>query len=469
MPDERFAEHLTHPVGRGHEPAGAFTGAAGGAACGDLVTLRLVVEDETVADAGFEASGCGAALAAGSAAVELVRGASIFDAARVGSQAIAAELGGLSVGKLHAADLASDALHQALGAAVAHGAAAAPHASRTLVAMSGGVDSTVAAVLLGQTHDEVVAVTLELWRDPENDAEASCCSASAVRSARAIAHRMGLPHFTLDLRAGFRAGVVDPWLADHAAGLTPNPCVRCNGDVRLDAMVAFADRLGAATLATGHYARKTEDGLLRAAADDAKDQTYMLAALGRATLARLRFPLGELTKPEVRALAREHDLPVASKADSQDLCFLAGTGRERFLARHGGLRERPGAIVDRSGRELGRHRGHFHYTVGQRRGLQVAAPEPLYVLQTDARANTVTVGPRDALAVDRVPLRGLRLHRDAGAVDGVRLRYHAAVVPCRLDDDGVVHLAEPFSAPAPGQTAVLLAGDVVIGCATIGS
>jgi tRNA-specific 2-thiouridylase len=334
--------------------------------------------------------------------------------------------------------------------------------------MSGGVDSSVAAVLLGQSHDEVVAVTLELWRDPENDAEASCCSASAVRSARAIAQQMGLPHFTLDLRDGFRAGVVDPWLAEHAAGLTPNPCVRCNGHVRLDAMVDFADRLGAATLATGHYARQTDDGLLRAAADDAKDQTYMLAALGRATLRRLRFPLGELTKPEVRALAREHDLPVASKPDSQDLCFLAGTGRERFLARHGGLRERPGDVLDLAGAVLGRHRGHFHYTVGQRRGLPVQRPEPLYVLETDARANTITLGPRAALDVDRVPLRGVRLHADAAAVDGVRLRYHARIVPCRLEPTEVV-LGEPFSAPAPGQTAVLLAGDVVIGCATIGS
>ncbi len=209
VPDERFAEHLSHPVGRGHAPAGAYAGAAGGAACGDLVTIRLTVAGERVTDAGFEASGCGAALAAASAAVELVRGASIFDAARVGTAAIAEELGGLSVGKLHAADLAADALHQALGAAVAHEASAPPSAGRTLIAMSGGVDSTVAAVLLAGTHDEVVAVTLELWRDPENDAEASCCSASAVRSARAIAHRIGLPHFTLDLRAGFRAGVVD--------------------------------------------------------------------------------------------------------------------------------------------------------------------------------------------------------------------------------------------------------------------
>jgi tRNA-specific 2-thiouridylase len=313
---------------------------------------------------------------------------------------------------------------------------------------------------------EVVAVTLELWRDADNDAEASCCSASAVRAARAVAHRLGIPHLTLDLRDAFRAGVVDPWLAEHAAGLTPNPCVRCNGHVRLDAMVDLADRLGAATLATGHYARRTDDGLLRAAADPAKDQTYMLAALSRATLARLRFPLGELTKPEVRALAREHALPVAAKPDSQDLCFLAGTGRERFLARHGGLRERPGDVVDRAGRVLGRHRGHFHYTVGQRRGLGVHAPRPLYVVATDARTNTVTVGPREALATDRVAVRGVRLHRDEREVDAVKLRYRAAPVPCRLRGDDVV-LAAPFSAPAPGQTAVFLAGDVVVGCATI--
>jgi tRNA-specific 2-thiouridylase len=466
VPDERFEEHLIHPVGRGHAPAGGFAGAAGGAICGDLVKLVVAVEGETVVDAGFDASGCGAALAAGSAAVELVRGAPLLEAARVGSAAIAAALGGLSAGKLHAADLASDALHRALGAAAAHVARLAPRDDRTLVAMSGGVDSAVAAVLMRPSHAEVVTVTLELWRDAENDAEASCCSASAVRTARAVAHGLGLPHFTLDLRDGFRAGVVEPWLAEHAEGLTPNPCVRCNGHVRLDAMVELADRLGAATLATGHYARRTGDGLLRTAADPAKDQTYMLAALGRATLARLRFPLGELTKPEVRAIAREHALPVAAKADSQDLCFLAGTGRERFLARHGGLRERPGDVVDAGGRVLGRHRGHFNYTVGQRRGLGVHAAEPLYVVRTDARANTVTVGPREALRTDAVALRGVRLHRDAEAVDAVKLRYRAAPVPCRLEGDTAV-LGAPFSAPAPGQTAVLLAGDVIVGCATI--
>src|SRR5215218_6708264 len=185
---------------------------------------------------------------------------------------------------------------------------------------------------------------------------------------------MGLPHLTLDLRDAFAAGVVAPFLADHAAGLTPNPCVRCNGNVRLDAMLAFARRLGATELATGHYARVTPDGLLRAAADPAKDQSYMLAALAPESLARLRFPLGDLEKPRVRELAAEAGLAVAGKPDSQDLCFLAGTDRAAFLARHGGIRPRLGETVDRSGRVLGRHRGHHGFTVGQRRGIGVAAP-----------------------------------------------------------------------------------------------
>jgi tRNA-uridine 2-sulfurtransferase len=464
MADERFEEHLRHPVGLGARPEGAREGAAGGAACGDLVVLRVAVAGDRVVGAGCDASGCGAVTAAASAAVELVTGAPVLAAARIGAADLAAALGGLSAGKLHAADLAADALARALGAAARADAALAARADRTLVAMSGGVDSAVAALL---TEGEVAAVTLELWRDPENDGERSCCSADAVRGARALAHRMGLAHFTLDLRAEFRAGVVEPWLDDHAAGETPNPCVRCNGNVRLDAMLAFAGRLGAATLTTGHYARRTGDGLLRLAADPAKDQAYMLAALDPDTLARLRFPLGELAKPQVRALAAEHGLPVAAKPDSQDLCFLAGTGRASFLARHGGLGERPGDIVDPRGRVLGRHRGHHGFTVGQRRGLRLGGEgQPLYVLRTDARANTVTVGPRAALAVERVALRDVRLHAGPERVDAVRLRYRSPPVPCRLDRETVV-LGRAVGAAAPGQTAVLLDGDAVVGCATI--
>ncbi len=463
MPDERFEDHLRHPRGRGRAVDGACHGAAGGAACGDLLRFSIAVEGESVRAAGFEASGCGSMIAAGSAAVELVEGAGLLDAARIGSPQIAAALGGLSAGKLHAADLTSDALHRALGAAVRAAGRLPEDPQRTLVAMSGGVDSAVAA-LLCEADSDAVAVTLELWADVENDGERSCCSAAAVRGARRLAHDLGLPHFTLDLRDEFREGVVDPWLREHADGLTPNPCVRCNGHVRLDAMLDFADRLGAATLTTGHYARRTDDGLLRLAVDPAKDQTYMLAALHRDALARLRFPLGEHTKAHVRTLAERAGLAVARKPDSQDLCFVAGTGRAAFLARHGGLRERPGDIVDRGGAVLGRHRGHHGFTVGQRKGLGVAATEPLYVLATDARANTVTVGPREELATRTVHVRGLRLH--GAEPDAVRLRYHAPALRCRLDGHQI-HLDEPFDGAAPGQTAVFLRGDAIVGCATI--
>ncbi len=466
MPDERFSEHLNHPVGRGHAVADGHAGTAGGSICGDLVRIDVRVEGAFVADAGFEASGCGALTAAASACVELVRGAPLLDAARVGSADVAAELGGLSAGKLHAADLAADALARALGAAAVAQAEVEPCTDRVLVAMSGGVDSAVATLL---SEGSVAAVTLELWRDAENDAEGSCCSASAVRSARSLAHRMGIPHLTVDLRAAFRAGVVQPWLDDHAAGLTPNPCVRCNGRVRLDAMADLATRLGAAALATGHYARVTDDGLLRAAADPAKDQSYMLAGMSPQTIARMRFPLGELTKDRVRAIAAEHGLPVASKPDSQDLCFLAGTGRARFLERHGGIGDRPGAILDRRGNVLGRHRGAHRFTVGQRRGLEVGgAGEPLYVLQTDVAAGTVTVGPRAALATTEVALRDVVLHRGAGAVEAVKLRYRSPSVACTLDGD-VLRLAEPFAGAAPGQVAVLLRGDAIVGSGTISS
>jgi tRNA-specific 2-thiouridylase len=436
------------------------TGAAGGAPCGDLVRISVALAGERIVAAGFDASGCGSAIAAGSAAVSLIEGQSLLDAARVGATEIARELGGLSPAKRHAAELAADALHRALGHA-ARGARLRGAPGRRLVAMSGGVDSAVAAVLTGS---RAVAVTLELWSDPQGDGERSCCSAQAVRSARETAHALGLPHLSIDLREEFRRGVVEPWLAGYAAGLTPNPCVRCNGAVRLDAMVELADRLGADSLVTGHYARMHE-GLLRVAADATKDQSYMLAATTPQTLARLRFPLGDMAKQEVRALAACHRLAVAAKPDSQDLCFLAGTGREAFLARHAGVGERAGAIVDGSGRPLGRHRGTHGYTVGQRKGLGVGGGTPVYVLRTDADENTVTVGPREALATYAVKLRDAVLHREQ--FDRVRLRYRQQPLRASRVRAGTLELDEPAYGVAPGQLACFMDGEVVVGHATV--
>jgi tRNA-specific 2-thiouridylase len=258
--------------------------------------------------------------------------------------------------------------------------------------------------------------------------------------------------------------------------------VGCNGHVRLDAMLELATRLGCTCLATGHYARTAEtdhdDGpLLRVAADPAKDQTYMLAALAPASLARMRFPLGELTKPEVRAIAAQNGLPVAGKADSQDLCFLAGTNRARFLAKHGGAPPDPGAITDLHGNVVGRHRGQHLFTVGQRRGLGIgAAGEPLYVLDKDATTNRVIVGPRSALRTTDVFIRNARLHRDAHRVDRVKLRYRSRPIPCRVagHEPGpgrhdALHLAlsEPVDGAAPGQLACLMDGELAVGWGTI--
>jgi tRNA-specific 2-thiouridylase len=243
-------------------------------------------------------------------------------------------------------------------------------------------------------------------------------------------------------------------------------------------MLDLAGQLGAEALATGHYARVVDDGtgpLLRAAADPAKDQSYMLAALRPDALARLRFPLAELTKPEVRALAADAGLPVAGKRDSQDLCFLAGTDRASFLARHGRVGERPGDVVDRAGRVLGRHRGHTGYTVGQRKGLGVAAAEPLYVLTTDAATNQVVVGHREDLRRDRVAVRRATLHRDGARVDRVKLRYRTRPLACQVAGRPAagehqrleIALEEPIHGAAPGQTAVLMDGDTIVGHATI--
>jgi tRNA-specific 2-thiouridylase len=341
--------------------------------------------------------------------------------------------------------------------------------------MSGGVDSAAAAQLALDAGDEVVAVTLELWADPATDGEGSCCSPQAVTGARDLAQGMGIPHLTLDLRERFRAQVVEPFLDGYAAGQTPNPCVRCNGHVRFEAMLELADALGAARLATGHYARIERDRegpLVRAAADARRDQSYMLARLDPALLDRLSFPLGGLTKDSVRALARKAGLPVADKRDSQDLCFVAGLGGRAFLQRHGGPRmRRPGDIVDRDGRVLGSHDGQHNFTVGQRRGLRLSSPRPLYVLDRDAETGRVTVGPREALLTSRVRLERARLHRGSEAVDAVRLRYRSAPIPCRVlenSDRLELKLESPATAVAPGQLACLMRGDCVVGEATIG-
>ncbi len=496
MDRELFEHYLSDKSRRGPAAADAFSGAAGGAACGDLSRISFEVEDGRLANVTFDAEGCGATEAATAAVAETIDGAPVLEAALLSIDDAEALLGGLTPAKRHAAQLATDALHRGLSAAAASPLplssnrsegeiAATPAASggdlppmpRVAVAMSGGVDSAVAALLERERGVEVIGITVKLWADPETDGTKACCSPEAVLGARALAHQLGIPHFTLDLEAEFRERVVGLFLDGYTEGKTPNPCILCNGEVRLAAMIDLAERCGADRLLTGHYARIVEDPdgpLLAAGADPAKDQSYMLAALPPGLLARLGFPLTELTKPEVREIAARHRLAVAKKPESQDLCFLAGQGKRGFLRRHGGLEDREGAVVDRAGRTLGRHRGHHNFTVGQRRGTGVSINEPAYVLATDAAANTVTIGTREELLTRRVRVRDAILHRDGARVDGVRLRYRSRALPASVGDSAAgrhetldLELGEAFAGAAPGQTAVLLEGETIVGHGTI--
>lgn len=402
---------------------------------GDWACVRLRLEGDRIVDA--DADGVDQDL----------RGLTLLEAAAVGGDELVVE---------------------ALAAAIGPVFRAAPSPERVVVAMSGGVDSAVALLKAGS---EAVGVTLRLWVDPQAPAaERACCSSEAVQAARRTCHRLGLPHVTLDLREEFRRSVVEPFVRAYAGGQTPNPCTRCNGSFRFAELLAFARRAGAAKLATGHYARTVEHKgrvLVARGRDADKDQSYMLAGLDPRYLDRIWFPLGEQTKAETRAQAERAGLEAAGRPDSQQACFLGGDDYRAFLERRG-LRRTPGPIVDGAGRVLGEHEGAWRFTPGQRRGLGVAAGEPLYTLRTDPRRNTVVVGPWEALARRRVSARG-RLYVDADTVEA-KLRYRSAAVPARVVASGRyfrLELAEPVYGVAPGQTAVLYEEDAVVGCGVV--
>lgn len=347
---------------------------------------------------------------------------------------------------------------------------------RVAIAMSGGVDSSVAAALIARQGEPVFGLMLRLWSDPRLGPN-RCCAPDDVERARQTAGMLDIPFYVVDAQDAFRAEVVEPFLDGYAQGLTPNPCVLCNRTIRWQVLLQHAQSLGATNLATGHYARlhhRNDGWQLWRAADAAKDQSYVLSVLGQAQLAASMFPLGDLLKEDVRAWAHALKLPASNRPESQDLCFLGGQDYRKFLHTYGRAMM-PGEIVDTQGRVLGVHSGLHNYTIGQRRGIGISGPKPLYVVEKRPGTHQVVVGERSSLGRTSFRLRSIHWieGRPPSQADSltVQVRYRAPGVPARIEGEAhsaiVVQLTEPLPDIAPGQLAVFYDGDRCLGSGDI--
>lgn len=339
--------------------------------------------------------------------------------------------------------------------------------ARIVVAMSGGVDSSVAAALAAQSGAEVIGVTLQLYDHGEAVRRTgACCAGQDIYDAKTVADRLGIAHYVLDYETRFREGVIDRFLDEYARGRTPVPCASCNQSVKFVDLIAFARELGADCLATGHYVRRlVNDGRveLHKGADERRDQSYFLYGTTREQLDFLRFPVGGLAKPEVRRIAAEVGLDVAAKPDSQDICFVPDGDYARLVKRLRPETDVPGEIVDVHGTALGNHRGVVHFTVGQRRGIDIGGQaEPLYVVRIEPEERRIVVGPRRALAVQTMRVEDWNwLGEDQTAV-AAKVRSLAPAVSARRDGDWIGFESAEYGV-APGQSAVLYEGTRVLG------
>jgi tRNA-specific 2-thiouridylase len=463
-------------------------GYAGEAGCGARIWLAVNFSGDRIEKASATAEGAATAVAAASAIAENITGTDWREAARLGVADIIAPItkasgdgGKQECPPERVAAIAIEALHGALEDALRSErfpVAEVADPETVIVAMSGGVDSSTACVLEQRAGKNVIGVTLRLWSDPEvSSGGASCCSPSSIEDAREVCHQLGVPHLTFDCSDLFEREVVEYFTSEYRRGRTPNPCTYCNGSFRFPLLMRLAARLGAARVATGHYARvksleHSGTFLLVRGADRIKDQSYMLWGIDGDILEFIDFPVGGMIKTQTRAIAAEARLDVHERPESQEVCFIPDDDYRRFLRTRIADVPGEGDIVDLNGKVLGRHGSIIDYTVGQRRGLGISAPEPLYVIRTDPRRNLVVVGSRDDLEVTTIDIDGVNRYLSRSEIDDcmVQVRYNSDAVPGKVnwyvtasdEDQAQILLKQPVLGVAPGQSAVLYHGDTVV-------
>ena len=504
MYSEKVMDHFNNPrnVGEIENPSGV--GTVGNAKCGDIMRMYLDIDDNgIIQEAKFKTFGCGAAVATSSMATELVKGKTIQEALQVTNKAVMEALDGLPPVKVHCSLLAEEAIHAALwDYAEKHNIRIeglerpvndisekeeAPEEEhemkeKAVVGMSGGVDSSVAAYLLKEQGYDVIGVTMQIWQDQDvfvQSQEGGCCGLSAVDDARRVAERLEIPYYVMNFREDFQKYVIDYFVSEYEKARTPNPCIACNRYVKWESLLHRSLEIGADYIATGHYARimQLPNGryTIRNSVTAAKDQTYALYNLTQEQLSHTLMPVGDYDKPHIRQIAEEIGLPVATKHDSQDICFVPDHDYASFIAQETGKESMPGNFVDEEGNVMGQHRGLIHYTIGQRKGLGISSTTPIFVRELRPETNEVVLCKSESLFSHDCHVDNINYMAEEKLTEPVRaigkIRYSHAGAPCTLypQPDGTLlaQFDEPQRAMTPGQAAVFYQDDHVLCGGTI--
>lgn len=477
--NEKVKYHFLNPQNVGRISDADGVGSAGNLRdCGDFIELFIKASGDRITDISFLATGCPASIASASVTTEMAKDKSIYKAAMIDDLVVDKALGGLAEDKKTCSNLGVSALRGALEDYVSSGRfRGVPIVeNRIAVAMSGGVDSSTAAAILRRDGYDVIGLTMRLHDSHDDYSHKNCCSPSDLADAAAVAVKIGFPHFGLNFKAIFKEKVIDNFLNAYVSGSTPNPCMECNRKLKFTALIEKANVLGASFVATGHYVRILHDDnsgryLIKKAVDAVKDQSYMFWAAGQDVLSRFRTPLGDYIKPDIRKIAAGMGLAVATKSESQEICFIPDNDYRKFLISSNKSAPRPGPILDKAGNIVGTHRGLPFYTVGQRRGLGISNEKPLYVIKIDVDNNCLIVGEiNDFDTVSLIAKESNFVLFDRLESDyevEVKFRYNMEPVAATLrpidDKRFLVEFREKQMGVAPGQSVVAYQGDLLVG------